>query len=182
MGARRGFQEAVLAIVKKIPPGETLSYKDVARRAGNPRAYRAVGSILNRYDAKKWHIPCHRVVRSDLPAPRPGLYFVYAVLCGNGAIYIGQTGNLQKRWMQHRNGTASDYTRRYGARQLFHYEQHGSREEAVQREKWLKTGFGRKWLKREWKAGRTRQAGGTPGGYRWGSKRKLHLLKKEGAL
>ena len=65
MGARRGFQEAVLAIVKKIPPGKTLSYKDVAGRAGNPHAYRAVGSILNRYDAKKWHIPCHRVVRSD---------------------------------------------------------------------------------------------------------------------
>ena len=32
---------------------------------------------------------------------------------------------------------------------------------AVKREQDLKTGFGRKWLKRELKAGRTRQAGGT---------------------
>ena len=33
--------------------------------AGSPRAYRAVGNILNRYDPKIWKVPCHRVVRSD---------------------------------------------------------------------------------------------------------------------
>lgn len=41
-------------------------------------------------------------------------------------------------------------------------EDFDTREEAVAREKWLKTGFGRKWLKREIAAGRTRQAGLVP--------------------
>ena len=57
------FKERVLKVVSKIPKGETLSYKEVARCAGSPRASRAVGNILNKnYNSK---IPCHRVVRSD---------------------------------------------------------------------------------------------------------------------
>lgn len=57
------FQEKVLRVVKNIPKGEVLSYKEVARRAGRPKAYRAVGNILSKnYDPK---IPCHRVIRSD---------------------------------------------------------------------------------------------------------------------
>ncbi|MEK7585123.1 MAG: MGMT family protein [Patescibacteria group bacterium] len=50
-------------VVRAIPRGETLPYMEVARRAGSPRAYRAVGNILNKnFDPA---IPCHRVVRSD---------------------------------------------------------------------------------------------------------------------
>lgn len=57
------FKEKVLEVVRKIPKGKTLSYKEVARRAGNPRAYRAVGNILNKnYNPA---VPCHRVIRSD---------------------------------------------------------------------------------------------------------------------
>ena len=59
------FTEEVLRVVRRIPRGHTLTYKEVARRAGRPRAYRAVGNVLNRYDAKKYKIPCHRVIRSD---------------------------------------------------------------------------------------------------------------------
>lgn len=59
------FAGRVLEIVKRIPRGKMFTYKEVARLAGNPRAARAVGNILNRYDVKKWHIPCHRVIRSD---------------------------------------------------------------------------------------------------------------------
>lgn len=35
-------------VVKKIPEGETLSYKDVAQKAGSPRPWRAVGNALTR--------------------------------------------------------------------------------------------------------------------------------------
>lgn len=57
------FAQKVFAVVRKIPRGATMTYKEVARRAGNPRAYRAVGTILSHnYDPK---IPCHRVIRSD---------------------------------------------------------------------------------------------------------------------
>ena len=59
----KDFKRHVLKIVAKIPIGKVLTYKDVAWRAGNPNAYRAVGNILNKnFDLK---IPCHRVIRSD---------------------------------------------------------------------------------------------------------------------
>lgn len=57
------FQEKVLEIVKKIPKGNVLTYKEVAKLAGLPRAWRAVGNILNKNKNQK--IPCHRVIRSD---------------------------------------------------------------------------------------------------------------------
>lgn len=57
------FAEKVYSVVAEIRVGEMLTYKEVARRAGSPRAFRAVGNILAKnYDPK---IPCHRVVRSD---------------------------------------------------------------------------------------------------------------------
>lgn len=57
------FRERVFEVVRNIPAGKTLGYKQVAQLAGNPRAWRAVGNILNKnYDPQ---IPCHRVVRSD---------------------------------------------------------------------------------------------------------------------
>ncbi|MDP3957134.1 MAG: MGMT family protein [bacterium] len=57
------FAQKVLAVVKKIPRGKTMTYAGVARQAGSPQAYRAVGSILKKnFDPA---IPCHRVIRSD---------------------------------------------------------------------------------------------------------------------
>lgn len=57
------FKDRVLGIVAKIPKGETLSYKQVAALAGSPRAYRAVGNIMNKNENPK--VPCHRVIKSD---------------------------------------------------------------------------------------------------------------------
>lgn len=57
------FTENVLSVVAGIPRGETLTYAEVARRAGSAGASRAVGSILRRnFDPR---VPCHRVIRSD---------------------------------------------------------------------------------------------------------------------
>lgn len=57
------FKERVLEVVKDIPCGKTLSYKEVAEKAGSPRAYRKVGSIMKEnYDDT---VPCHRVIKSD---------------------------------------------------------------------------------------------------------------------
>jgi len=57
------FQERVYKIVKKIPEGSVLTYKIIAKKAGLPRAWRAVGNILNKNRNPK--IPCHRVIRSN---------------------------------------------------------------------------------------------------------------------
>lgn len=64
------FEEKVYAVVKTIPRGSVLTYKEVARRVSSPRAYRAVGNILNKNRDPK--IPCHRIIRSD---GRPGGYY-----------------------------------------------------------------------------------------------------------
>ena len=57
------FKQKVLNVIKKIKRGKFLTYKQVAKLAGSPRAYRAVGNILNKNRNPK--IPCHRVIRSD---------------------------------------------------------------------------------------------------------------------
>ena len=59
----KSFTERVLTVVTKIPAGTVLTYAQVATKAGSPKAFRAVGNILNKnYNP---HIPCHRVIRSD---------------------------------------------------------------------------------------------------------------------
>ncbi len=57
------FKDRVLEVVRKIPKGKTLTYKEVAILAGNPKAWRAVGNILHKN--RDIRIPCHRVIRSD---------------------------------------------------------------------------------------------------------------------
>lgn len=57
------FQSRVCAVVSNIPKGEVLTYKDVAARAGSPRAARAVGNILKKNFNPS--VSCHRVIRTD---------------------------------------------------------------------------------------------------------------------
>lgn len=57
------FKNKVYQVVGKIPKGKVLTYKKVAKLAGFPKAWRAVGNILNRN--RSFDIPCHRVIRSD---------------------------------------------------------------------------------------------------------------------
>ncbi|MBP7671047.1 MGMT family protein [Candidatus Gracilibacteria bacterium] len=57
------FTATIHEIVQKIPAGQTMTYKQVATLAGNPRAARAVGMIMSKNFNPE--IPCHRVIRSD---------------------------------------------------------------------------------------------------------------------
>lgn len=59
----RTFSEKALAVVRRIPRGETMTYGEVARRAGSPHAARAVGSLMRKNHDPS--VPCHRVIRSD---------------------------------------------------------------------------------------------------------------------
>ena len=59
----KSFRDKVRTIVAKIPKGKSMTYKEVATKAGNPKAARGVGAIMrSNYNRD---IPCHRVVRSD---------------------------------------------------------------------------------------------------------------------
>jgi len=57
------FTDKVLEIVSKIPKGSVLTYSQVARKAGSPMAFRAVGTIMRKNYNNK--IPCHRVIKSS---------------------------------------------------------------------------------------------------------------------
>ena len=58
------FQLNVWAALQQIPYGETLSYGELARRLGNPKAVRAVG-LANGSNPISIIIPCHRVIGSN---------------------------------------------------------------------------------------------------------------------
>lgn len=58
------FYQKVYEVVSKIPKGKVLTYRDVARLAGSPGAFRAVGTAM-RLNPNLIVCPCHRVVGSD---------------------------------------------------------------------------------------------------------------------
>lgn len=58
------FQQRIWQALRAIPAGETLSYAEIARRIGAPRATRAVAQACAA-NALAVAIPCHRVVRTD---------------------------------------------------------------------------------------------------------------------
>jgi methylated-DNA-[protein]-cysteine S-methyltransferase len=79
------FQKRVWAQLRKIRPGETRSYGEIARALGDPQAVRAVGAANGR-NPISIIVPCHRVIRSD------------GSLCG----YAG--GLEKKRWLLEHEG------------------------------------------------------------------------------
>ena len=57
------FQVSVLRALLEIPYGETVSYGEIAKRIGRPRAVRAVGAANGR-NPLPVIVPCHRVIGS----------------------------------------------------------------------------------------------------------------------
>ena len=74
------------------------------------------------------------------------IYSVYILASGfYGTLYIGVTGNLVNRTMEHREGAYKGFSKTYGIHRLVWYEEFGDVHLAIQREKTLK-----KW-RRDWK-------------------------------
>ncbi len=84
------FKEKIYSIVKTIPKGKVMTYKEVARKAGRPLAYRAVGNILGKNVDPK--VPCHRVIRSDgkTGGYRDGSHFKIKRLIEEGYLPTGR--------------------------------------------------------------------------------------------
>ncbi len=120
-----------------------------------------VRELLNYRNAFEFVSEC---LDSGLPAPPPGIgeFCIYVLKCSDGSFYIGQSENFPKRLADHRSKKVVWTAPRLPVEPI-HWEVSDIREEAVKREKDLKTGFGRKWLKREYEqdrlAGSSRQAG-----------------------
>lgn len=84
------FKEMVLEVVRGIPTGQTMSYKEVAMRAHAFGAARAVGTVMrNNFDKT---VPCHRVVCSDGSIGqynRGGKEKKIEILKSEGVIFMG---------------------------------------------------------------------------------------------
>lgn len=86
-GVGTAFQQQVWRALCDIPPGQTISYAELARRVGRPTAVRAVG-LANGSNPVALVAPCHRVIGS------------------NGAL-TGYGGGLpRKRWLLEHEGAA----------------------------------------------------------------------------
>ena len=58
-----GFRNRALHAVARIPYGKTRTYAEIAKAAGNPRAFRAAGTACG-HNPIPLIVPCHRVVQS----------------------------------------------------------------------------------------------------------------------
>lgn len=58
------FQKRVWKALLEIPKGKTVTYKELARKIGRPKALRAVGNAVGA-NPLIIKIPCHRVIRED---------------------------------------------------------------------------------------------------------------------
>ena len=66
------------------------------------------------------------------------MYFVYLLECADKSIYTGITTDLDRRLKQHRDGTASRFTRAKGARRMIYCDEQPSRGSALKREAQIK--------------------------------------------
>ena len=75
------------------------------------------------------------------------MYFVYVIKSTvDGRLYKGLTSDLQKRIYEHNRGKTKT-TKAFKPWELVYYEEFSTRDEAREREKYFKTGAGRRFLK-----------------------------------
>ncbi|MCX7704590.1 MAG: methylated-DNA--[protein]-cysteine S-methyltransferase [Planctomycetota bacterium] len=91
------FDQKALLLTRNIPHGRVTTYRDIARKMGNPKAVRAVGGAMGR-NPIIIIIPCHRVVRSDgsLGGYGGGLDLKKRLLELEGVRFRGELVDLQK--------------------------------------------------------------------------------------
>ena len=80
------------------------------------------------------------------------MFFVYVLENQNDrSWYIGFSSNIEQRIIDHRNGSGARTTRIKKDWELIYYEAYVVRSDALGREKFLKSGSGRKYLKKQLK-------------------------------
>ena len=72
-------------------------------------------------------------------------FYIYLIVSEEGYHYTGHTPDLQRRLAEHNSGL-SHATKQGNNWRVVHTEEYATRGEAMKREKWLKSGVGRKWI------------------------------------
>ena len=65
-------------------------------------------------------------------------YYVYIITSDGGTLYTGMTNDLERRMYEHKNKLVRGFTSRYNVHRLVYYEETGSVESAILREKQIK--------------------------------------------
>jgi putative endonuclease len=77
------------------------------------------------------------------------MFFVYVLYSPSaGKCYVGSTSNLESRLLSHNVLGTKDWTKRYRPWNLVYTESYGSKSSALKREKELKTGVGREFIRK----------------------------------
>lgn len=66
-------------------------------------------------------------------------YFVYILECEDGSLYTGITTDVERRFIEHKNGIGSSFTRAKKAKRIVYTEQHPNRSLALVREAEIKS-------------------------------------------
>lgn len=74
------------------------------------------------------------------------MFYTYVLLNRNNHFYTGYTADLRKRFNEHNSGK-STYTKYNGPYRLIYYEACLDREDAIAREKYLKSGYGKRYVR-----------------------------------
>jgi putative endonuclease len=75
-----------------------------------------------------------KLTKKKKPVKKKLAWCVYILECGNGFLYTGITGDLDRRFKQHKSGNGGKYTRTFGATQILYFEKSRSRSHALKRE------------------------------------------------
>ena len=86
---------------------------------------------------------------TDLPAGRQALgkWCIYVLECDDGSFYKGKTNDLLRRIGEHMKGDGAEHTKKHKPVKLVYFEPFETEEQSLQKEKYLKSGSGREWLK-----------------------------------
>ncbi len=74
-------------------------------------------------------------------------YSVYIIQSQEGYRYTGMTEDLDNRIIEHKNKSLSFWTKRGNNWKIIYHEEFNLKSDALKREKWLKSGIGRQYLK-----------------------------------
>ncbi|OGE37553.1 hypothetical protein A3B45_00930 [Candidatus Daviesbacteria bacterium RIFCSPLOWO2_01_FULL_39_12] len=66
------------------------------------------------------------------------MWYVYVLECADGTFYTGSTNNLEKRFLEHKNGKGGHYTRSHQPLKIVYSEKLPNKSEALKRERQIK--------------------------------------------
>jgi methylated-DNA-protein-cysteine methyltransferase related protein len=93
------FTEEVIHIIQHIPKGKVMTYGQIAKLAGSPRAARQVVRVLHSM-SKKYHLPWHRVInaKGEVAIKSEELYHEQLLNLQAEGVEVGLDGivNLEK--------------------------------------------------------------------------------------